>query len=63
MLRSMAVVRTDISEERIASTVTRIGEMGTTLVIPSVHRLLLSSNVVPDSPNPVTLMMETQRSY
>jgi hypothetical protein len=33
MLRRVALVRTDVSEERMASiiTVTRIGELGTTL--------------------------------
>jgi hypothetical protein len=34
MLRSLALVRTDVSEERIAF-ITRIGELGTTLAIIS----------------------------
>jgi hypothetical protein len=55
MLHSMALVRTDVSEELSASiiTVTRIGELGTTLAI--------TSNVVPSSPIFVTLMMEALR--
>jgi hypothetical protein len=50
MLRRVAVVRTDVSEERSASfiRVTRIGELGT-------------ANV-PSSPILVTLMMEVIRS-
>jgi hypothetical protein len=37
LLRRVALVRTDVSEERIASiiTVTRIGELGTTLAVTS----------------------------
>jgi hypothetical protein len=37
MLRRMILVRTDVSEELIASiiTVTRIGELGTTLAVTS----------------------------
>jgi hypothetical protein len=47
MLRRVAPVRTDVSEERSASfiRVTRIGELGTTLAVPS-------------SPILVTLMKE-----
>jgi hypothetical protein len=38
MLRREALVRTDVSEERSASSirVTRIGELGTTLAVTSV---------------------------
>jgi hypothetical protein len=52
MWRRVALVRTDISEERSASImrVTRIGELGTTLAV--------NSNVLPSSPILVTLMME-----
>jgi hypothetical protein len=48
MLRHVALVRADISEEHSASIIrmTRIGELGTTLA------------VVPSSPILVTLMME-----
>jgi hypothetical protein len=51
MLRRVALVRTDVSEEPSASfiRVTRIGEQGTTLVIASF---------VSSSPILVTLMME-----
>jgi hypothetical protein len=42
MKRGIAVERTDVSEERIASInkVTRIGELGTTLSIPSNRNTL-----------------------
>jgi hypothetical protein len=49
MLRRVALVRTDASEERSASInkVTRIGELGTTLsVTSSVRRLLVAANLV-----------------
>jgi hypothetical protein len=46
MLRRVALVRTDVSEELSASfiTVTRIGELGTTLAVTSNRRTLLSSS-------------------
>jgi hypothetical protein len=42
MLRSVAVVRTDVSEEYIYSIirVTRIGELGTTLAVTNIQRTL-----------------------
>jgi hypothetical protein len=42
MLRRVALVRTDVSEERSASFigVTRIGELGTTLAVASNRRTL-----------------------
>jgi hypothetical protein len=42
MLRYVALVKTDVLEERIASIfrVTRIGELGTTLVVTSNRRRL-----------------------
>jgi hypothetical protein len=60
MLRCVALVRADVSEERISSIikVTRIGELGTTLALTSVLPLLVTANVVPSSPILVTLMME-----
>jgi hypothetical protein len=67
MLRRVALVRTDISEELSASfiRVTRIGELGTTLAVTSdlvflrsMRRLLVTASVVPSSPNLVTLMKE-----
>jgi hypothetical protein len=50
MLRRMAVVRTDLSEELSASNM-------------RVCRLLVTANVVPSSPILVTLMMEALSSY
>jgi hypothetical protein len=70
MLRRVALIRTDVSEELIPSIirVTRIGELGTTLAVTSlfsnfvflrsVCRLLVTVNDVPSSPILVTLMME-----
>jgi hypothetical protein len=50
MLRRVALIRTDVSEELSASfiRVTRIGELGTTLAVPS--NLLVTTSVVPSSP-------------
>jgi hypothetical protein len=68
MLRLMALVRTNVSEERSASIrVTRIGELGTTLAVTdsrcdSVRRLLVIASVVPSSPILVTLMKEAPSS-
>jgi DNA-binding TFAR19-related protein (PDSD5 family) len=54
MLRRMALVRTDVSEELSASIirVTRIGKLGTTL----------TERYVPSAPILVTLMKEAQSS-
>jgi hypothetical protein len=63
----VALVRTDVSEERIASIirVTRIDELGKLLAITvtlaflrSVRRLLVTANVAPSSTILVSLMME-----
>jgi hypothetical protein len=64
MLRRLALVRTEVSEERSASfiRVTRIGEVETTLAVTSVRQLLLTANVVSISPILVTLMMEALSS-
>jgi hypothetical protein len=75
MLRRVALVRTDASEEFSASVirVTRIGELGRTLAVTSnrrmlrrntssVRRLLVTANVLPSSPIIVTLMMEALSS-
>jgi hypothetical protein len=65
MLRRMALVRTDVSEELGASfiRVTRIGELGTTLAVTSNRRrLLVRANVVPSPPILVTLLKEALRS-
>jgi hypothetical protein len=71
MLRRVALVRTDVSEELGTSfiMVTRIGELGTTLATTAnlvflryVRRLLVTAGVVSSSQIPVTLMMEALRS-
>jgi hypothetical protein len=58
MLRRVALVRTDVSEELSSSIirVTRIGELGTLPILRSVRRLLVTTSVVPSSPILVTLM-------
>jgi hypothetical protein len=72
MLRRVALVRADVSEELSATfiRVTRIGELGTTLAVTnnwrtldfvflrSVRQLLVMANIVPSSTILVTLMME-----
>jgi hypothetical protein len=64
MLRHVALVRTDVSEEPHASfiRVTRIVEIGRTLAITSNRRsvcpLIVTANVVPSSPILVTLIKE-----
>jgi hypothetical protein len=53
MLRRVALVRTEVSEELGASIIrlTRICELGTTLALTSsVRRLLVTANFVPSSP-------------
>jgi hypothetical protein len=66
MLRSVVLVRTDVSEERSASfiRVTRIGELGTTraVFLRSVLRLIVRASVVPISSILVTLMKEALSS-
>jgi hypothetical protein len=67
MLRRVALVRTDVSEEISASfiRVIRIGELGTTLALTSNRRTLASVasyRYVPSSPILVTLMMEVLSS-
>jgi hypothetical protein len=71
MLRRVALVTTDVSEELRASIimVTRIGELRTTLAITSnrrtlrnMRRLLDTANFVRSSPISVTLMMEALSS-
>jgi hypothetical protein len=70
LLRRVALVRSDVSEELSASfiRVTRIGELGTTLAVTSnrrtllflrsVRRLLVTASVVFSSPILVILMKE-----
>jgi hypothetical protein len=68
ILRRVALVRTDVSEECIASIirVTRIGELGTTLAMTSKRRMpkrnTISLNFIPSSPIHVALMMEVLNS-
>jgi hypothetical protein len=68
MLRRVALIRTDASEEIGASIImVTIGELGTTLAVTLYFfvkcvGLLVTANVVPSSPNLVTLMKEAPRS-
>jgi hypothetical protein len=64
MLRHVALVRADVSEELIASIIrmVRISELGTTLAVTSSWLpLLVTANVVRSSPILVNLMMEAIR--
>jgi hypothetical protein len=71
-LRHVALVRTDVSEERVASMnrMTRIGELetlevtsnGSIIFLRRVLRLLVTANLVPNSPIISTLMIEAMRS-
>jgi hypothetical protein len=68
LLRRVALVRTDVSEEPGASLirVTKIGELGRNtkylVFLRSVRRLLVAACVVPRTPIFVTLMKEVLRS-
>jgi hypothetical protein len=64
MLRRVALVRTDVSEEISASFIrlTRIDELGITLALTGNRRLLVTAGVVSSSPILVTLMKEALRS-
>jgi hypothetical protein len=65
MLRRVALVRVDVSEELSTSfsRATRIDELGTTLVVTSSrHTLLVTASVVPSSPILVTQMKEALSS-
>jgi hypothetical protein len=65
MLRRVALVRTDFSEQRMFSIlrVTRVGKLGTTLAVTSNRSTLRrnTANVAPSSPL-VTVMMEAIHS-
>jgi hypothetical protein len=60
LLRRVALVRTDVSEEPSASfiRVTKIDELGTTQAATSNRRTLVAAGVVTRSPTFVTLMKE-----
>jgi hypothetical protein len=67
MLRRVALVRTDFSEEHSTSfiRVTRIGGLGTTLAVTSnqvLTWLLVTASVVPSTPILVTFMKEALSS-
>jgi hypothetical protein len=67
MLRRVAIVRTDVSEELSASfiRVTRIGELGTTLAVNGIYsplRLIVTDSVVHSPPILVILMKEALSS-
>jgi phosphopantothenate synthetase len=77
MLRRVALVKTDVSEELSASfiRVTRIDELGTAVAVTDNRHTLqrnssssqrasvaITANVVPSSPNIVSLMKEAVRS-
>jgi hypothetical protein len=65
MLRRVALVRTDVSEEcrDFIIRVTRVGELGTTLAVTINRRkLLVTANVVPSPPILVTMIMEAPSS-
>jgi hypothetical protein len=64
MLRRVALVRTDVSEEFSAPIIrmTIIGELGTTLVVTSVRWFPVTSSVVHSSPILITLMKEALSS-
>jgi hypothetical protein len=71
MLRRVALVRTDVSEELSAFFImaTRIGELGTTLALTSNRRtlrrntkFLVTASVFPSSPILLTLMKEALSS-
>jgi hypothetical protein len=64
VLRRVALIRTDVSEEFSVSfiRVTGIGELGPTLAVASVRKLLVTANFVPSSPILVTLKMEALSS-
>jgi hypothetical protein len=62
MLRRVAHVRTDVSEEPIASVI-RVARIPKFAFLHSVRQLLVAASVVPSSPILVTLIMETLGSF
>jgi hypothetical protein len=65
MLRRVALVRTDVSEERSSSfiRVTRIGELGTTLAVPSNRRTLRRNGNIPEDSILHSHRRENLKSY
>jgi hypothetical protein len=66
LLRHVALVRTDVSEQLSASVIrlTRIGELGATLAVTSNRRtLLVTASLFPSSPILVALMKEALSSF
>jgi hypothetical protein len=61
MLGHVALVRTDVWEERITSII-RVTKIGISVFLQSMLRLLVTANVVPSTPILVTLMMVAIRS-
>jgi hypothetical protein len=57
MWRRVALVRTDVSEEHIASII-RVTRIRKLIFHRSVLRLLITANIVPSSSNVITLIME-----
>jgi hypothetical protein len=64
MSRRVVLERTEVSEELSESFigVTRIGELGTTLAVINMRRLLVTASVVPSSPILVTPMKDSLSS-
>jgi hypothetical protein len=65
MLRRVALVRADVSEEPSASIirVTRIGELGELVFLRNVLQLLVTASVDSNSPILVAPMMEAERQH
>jgi hypothetical protein len=62
ILRLVALVRTDVSEERSVSFIRMtIGELGTTLAVTSNRRTLVTASVVP-SPLILVILMKEELS-
>jgi hypothetical protein len=62
MLRRVALVRTEVLEERITSIISVTRRNTHIVFLRSVRRLLVTTNVILSSPILVTLMMEALNS-
>jgi hypothetical protein len=58
MLRRVALVRADVSVERIVSIIRVKKNQPARNTLRSALQLLVTANAVPSSPNPLTMMME-----